>query len=44
MSVAKLLRSLKMTAEAEEGAGRRFLAAHPQQSAVYDSWLGILRE
>ena len=34
---------LKMTAEAEKGLAA-FLAAHPQQSAMYDSWLGILRD
>jgi len=43
LSLAKLLRSLKMTAEAEKGLAA-FLASRPQQSAVYDSWLGILHD
>ena len=43
LSLAKLLRSLKMTAEAEKGLAA-FLVSHPQQSPAYDSWLGILRD
>ena len=43
LSLAKLLRSLKMTGEAAQGLAA-FLTNHPQQSPVYDSWLGILRD
>jgi tetratricopeptide (TPR) repeat protein len=43
LSLARLLRSLKMTAEAEKGLAA-FLVNHPQQSPAYDSWLGILRD
>jgi tetratricopeptide (TPR) repeat protein len=43
LSLAKLLRSLKMKREAEQGLAA-FLVRHPQQSPAYDSWLGILRD
>src|SRR5262245_9629744 len=43
LSLAKLLRSLKMTGEAAQGLAE-FLTHHPQQSPAYDSWLGILRD
>src|SRR5436190_4611662 len=43
LSLARLQRSLMMTAEAEKALAA-FLANNPQQSAVYDSWLGILRD
>jgi tetratricopeptide (TPR) repeat protein len=43
LSLAKTLRTLKMTREAADGLAG-FLAAHPQQSPAYDSWLGILND
>ena len=43
LSLAKLLRAMKMTREAAQGLSA-FLERHPQQSPVYDSWLGILRD
>jgi len=43
LSMAKLLRSMKMTKEAEQGLGA-FVAAYPQKSPDYESWLGILRD
>ncbi|HTM50240.1 MAG TPA: tetratricopeptide repeat protein [Bryobacteraceae bacterium] len=43
LSLAKLLRTLKMPKEAAAGLGA-FLETHPQQSPAYDSWLGILRD
>jgi len=43
LSLAKLLRKIKMTREAAQGLAA-FLEHHPQQSPAYDSWLGILRD
>jgi tetratricopeptide (TPR) repeat protein len=43
LSLAKLLRKIKMTREAAQGLAA-FLKHHPQESPVYDSWLGILRD
>ena len=43
LSLARLLRRMKMTAEAAQGLAA-FLEHHPQQSPAYDSWLGILRD
>jgi Flp pilus assembly protein TadD len=41
LALAKSLRSMRMTREAAAGLSS-FLTAHPQQSPVYDSWLGIM--
>jgi Flp pilus assembly protein TadD len=43
LPMAKLLRQMKMTREAAQGLGA-FLAAHPQQSPDFESWLGIMRD
>jgi Flp pilus assembly protein TadD len=43
LSMAKLLRGMKMTREGALGLGA-FLAAHPQKSPDYESWLGIMRD
>jgi Flp pilus assembly protein TadD len=43
LPMAKLLRQMKMTREAVKGLGA-FLAAHPQKSPDYESWLGIMRD
>jgi Flp pilus assembly protein TadD len=43
LPMAKLLRGMKMTREAAQGLGA-FLAAHPQESPDFESWLGILRD
>jgi Flp pilus assembly protein TadD len=43
LSMAKLLRGMKMTREAAQGLGA-FLAAHPQKSPDFESWLGIMRD
>src|SRR5262249_9476730 len=43
LSLAKLLRTLKMPAEAAQALAA-FVEKHPQQSPAYDSWLGILRD
>ena len=43
LSMAKLLRGMKMTREAAQGLGV-FLAAHPQKSPDFESWLGIMRD
>jgi Flp pilus assembly protein TadD len=43
LSMAKLLRQMKMTREAVQGLGA-FLGAHPQKSPDYESWLGIMRD
>ena len=43
LALAKSLRSMKMTRQAADGL-TSFLTSHPQQSAVYDSWLGIMRD
>jgi Flp pilus assembly protein TadD len=43
LSMAKLLRGMKMTGEAARGLGA-FLAAHPQKSPDLESWLGIMRD
>jgi len=43
LSLAKLLRKIQMTRAAAQGLAA-FLEKHPQQSPIYDSWLGILRD
>jgi tetratricopeptide (TPR) repeat protein len=43
LPMAKLLRQMKMTREAVQALGA-FLAAHPQESPDYESWLGIMRD
>src|SRR5258708_9015257 len=43
LSLAKLLRKINMAREAAQGLAA-FLERHPQESPVYDSWLGILRD
>ncbi len=43
LQMAKLLRGMKMTREAAQGLGA-FLAAHPQKSPDFESWLGIMRD
>jgi Flp pilus assembly protein TadD len=43
LPMAKLLRGMKMTREAAQGLGA-FLAAHPQESPDFASWLGIMRD
>jgi tetratricopeptide (TPR) repeat protein len=43
LSLAKLLRGMKMQREAAQGLAA-FLERHPQQTPAYDSWLGILRD
>lgn len=43
LSMAKLLRTMKMSEAAGNGL-ETFLAAHPQKSPDYESWLGILRD
>lgn len=43
LTMAKLLEKMKMTAQAAGGL-ETFLAAHPQKSPEYASWVGILRD
>ena len=43
LTMAKLLQAIKMTPEAAKGL-ETYLAAHPQKSPEYESWLGILRD
>lgn len=43
LALAKALRAAHMTSEAAQSL-QKFLEAHPQQSAEYDSWLGIMRD
>ena len=43
LALARSLRSMGMAREAADGLAA-FLTEHPQQSPVYDSWLGIMRD
>jgi tetratricopeptide (TPR) repeat protein len=43
LSMAKLLRGMKMTREAARGLGA-FLAEHGQEAPEFESWLGIMRD